>query len=116
MAECDVIFVVLYLVTGLGLQGENLTILAEVAGYVRTQGKPYIIAGDWNMETNEVAASGIQLYLHGVFRSARGPAPGGARTIDFCLVSEALGRTLELSWDPWSPWASPHTGVSGVLH
>ncbi|CAK0854444.1 unnamed protein product [Prorocentrum cordatum] len=78
MRDIDVVFVSLYLVTGLGLQGETTTTLAEVAGHVRSQGKPCVIAGDWNMEIDEVAESGIQTYLHGVFRAAPGEAPGGA--------------------------------------
>eukprot|EP00959_Pyramimonas_sp_CCMP1952_P202775 4241051-Pyramimonas_sp.AAC.1 len=67
------------------------------------------------MEIDEVAESGIQTYLHGVFRAAPEEAPGGARTIDYCLVSEALSTVLTLSWDSFSPWALPHTGLLGTL-
>ncbi|CAK0895948.1 unnamed protein product [Prorocentrum cordatum] len=84
MRYIDLFFVSLYSVTGFGLQGENTIVLAEVAGYVRSHGKPYVIAGDWDMEIDEVAESGSHTYLHGVFRAAPEEAPGGARTIDFC--------------------------------
>ncbi|CAK0868026.1 unnamed protein product [Prorocentrum cordatum] len=100
MRDIDVVFVTLHLVTGLGLQGEQAIILGEVAGSIRSQGKPSIIAGDRDMEIDEVAESGIHTCLHGVFRAAPEEAPGGAGTIGCCLCSEALSYALARQWDP----------------
>ncbi len=110
LAVMDVLVAVVYLAPDLGLQGANWVTLMELAGYIKQQGIPFIVVGDYNMEEGEMAPAGLPQYLTAVWRHPKGPVPGGHRPIDFALVSRSLDPVVDIAWDPNSPWAQPHTG------
>ena len=62
MAKIEIVFVVLYSVSGRGLQWQGVSMLTKVVGYVRSRGEPFVIAGDWNMEIGELSESGPRAY------------------------------------------------------
>ena len=59
MAKVDVLFVILSLSLHMGLEGSNYNTVLEVGAYVSSRGLPYVIMGDWNMTSEEVALSGL---------------------------------------------------------
>jgi hypothetical protein len=82
----------------------------ELADFVRQQGIPFVIVGDFNNEVEELAPAGLPKYLTAVWRRPKGAVPGGHRPIDSALVSQSLEALLDVDWDPKTPWAQPHSG------
>eukprot|EP00959_Pyramimonas_sp_CCMP1952_P311834 6526187-Pyramimonas_sp.AAC.1 len=60
MQRVDIIFIAVYLAPHLGISGSNFQILDEVGNYLKVQGKPCIIVGDWNNTIAEMQQSGLQ--------------------------------------------------------
>ncbi len=71
----DVLVVVVYLAPGLGLQGTNLITLQEVGMYIRAQGKPFALVGDFNMEIPELAPIQMDYFLGGRWLCPAEPLP-----------------------------------------
>ncbi len=85
----DILIIVLYLAPGLGLEGTNWVTLMECADFIRQQGIPFILVGDYNMIEEELAPAGLPKYLTAVWRHPKGEVPGGHRPIDLALVSQS---------------------------
>ncbi len=110
MSGYDVVFAVVYLAPGDGLQGSNYITLQEVGTYLKVMGAPFILAGDFNQTVEELLPCGPHAFLGAVWRSPPGGVPGGHRGIDHLLISRPLAARATLHWDLCGPWAQPHTG------
>ncbi len=107
----DVLFVVIYLAPGLGLEDTNLITLQEAGAYIRSMGLEFILTGDFNMTTDELDPLAMDTFLGGVWRRPDGEVPGGHRAIDLALISSSLAMGATLRWDGDGPWAAPHSGM-----
>ncbi len=73
----DVIFAVVYLAPGEGLQGANRITLQEVGTYLKVMGAPFILAGDFNLTVEELLPYGMHTFLTAEWRSPQaGPQAG----------------------------------------
>jgi hypothetical protein len=108
-AGYDILVVVVYLAPALGLQGTNLITLQEIGIFIRAQGKPYVLVGDFNMEIPELAPIQMDYFLGGRWLSPAEPPPGGHRTIDLVLLADCLIPGTTLTW-PSGPLELPALG------
>eukprot|EP00959_Pyramimonas_sp_CCMP1952_P423167 8864243-Pyramimonas_sp.AAC.1 len=70
--------------------------LAEIGGYLRLRGQPFIIMADWNMTLDEIGPACFDRYVQGEWVSA-GDHPSGEKLIDYMLVSTSLRHAVKLS-------------------
>ena len=115
------VVVVLYLVTGIGLAGQNLEILDELAIFLNAVGKPFVVLADWNFNPGDLKESGWLAAVGGTVVSSGRPTctqNGSASELDFAVFSRHWTGmpTVEL-YEDFVP--SPHTAVAlafpGVL-
>ena len=107
------IVVVLYLVSGVGLNEENLSILEMVASVLITLKKPFLIMADWNFEPKVLKESS---WCEGVGASIADPGRptclqgDAARVYDYVVYSSHfIAKPSAKLYDAWTP--SPHTAV-----
>jgi hypothetical protein len=111
----DVVVGAVYLAPNLCVQGSNWTTLMELADYLHVQGLPFIVTGDFNCEIGELELACLERFLGAEWVTPTGPVPGGHRAIDLVLASPCSRGILDMSWDPHSTWATPHTGFQVKL-
>eukprot|EP00959_Pyramimonas_sp_CCMP1952_P092906 1944074-Pyramimonas_sp.AAC.2 len=113
----EITFVAVYLNDSEGVVGTNGLILEELAGYLLTVAKHYIVMADWNMTPKDLWDSGWPSFVRGSIVTPPGEftnAGGSGRVLDFGVVSEHLTSLVTLALDFQGPWA-PHLGVFGKL-
>ena len=94
-----------YMVSGIGLTGENLIILGQLQMLTKMTGLPTIIAGDWQAEPHELAGTGwpqqvdmeiIAPEVHATCASGKG------RLLDYFVVTKGLlGAAHKPGFVPW---------------
>ena len=117
MKGYDVLFISVYMQTGVGPQGTNLHRMAQIAALVNTMAIEFVIAGDWNMTPDELRTSDFDQCISGTIvepGDAEFTCAQGGRTIDYCIVSRSLVGSFQLKVDKGAPW-SPHVGLVGRL-
>ena len=62
----------------IGPTGENLELLAELTALVRSLDGPWVIAGDWNMPPEALAATGWTRIIKGTIVATQLPTCNGA--------------------------------------
>jgi hypothetical protein len=96
MSGHDVVYAVVYLAPGEGLQGANHITLQEVGAFLQAKGAPFILAGDFNLTVEELLPYGMHTLLSAEWRFPPGGVPGGHRGIDLMLISRPLAATATL--------------------
>ena len=89
VAKGGVHFVSIYLIDSVGLNEANKLILQEVTAAVKSLKGPWVIAGDWNLSPEILAASGFLQMIGGALFSPADPTCNDNR-YDFFVVSKAL--------------------------
>eukprot|EP00972_Heterocapsa_arctica_P089960 13271853-Heterocapsa_arctica.AAC.1 len=81
-----------YMKDGLGLAGINLEILERIGRFTMLLNTPWILAGDWNMEPNNIAAAGWLHQFGGELVAPEGQtcSKGLGNTLDYFIVARAL--------------------------
>ena len=82
-------FISLYLIDTVGLNEANKLILEEVTVAVKSLKGPWVIAGDWNLSPETLAASGFLQMIGGALFSPADPTCNDNR-YGFFVVSKAL--------------------------
>ncbi|CAK0862233.1 unnamed protein product [Prorocentrum cordatum] len=108
-----------YLLSGVGLCQENLGALGRLAERLVTLGKPFVAAGDWNLEPSELADSPFLRRVRGaVVAPARGTCEPALRVLDYFVVSQHLvkarGEVLR-GWAVTPHWPAQLTIRSGDI-
>jgi hypothetical protein len=109
----------IYLWVGEGLSDRNLEILAKAAAVVLSHGGPWLIGGDFNMESSELSgASEILRRMKGVVVVPSGTTcksrPGGS-VIDYFVIDRRLQGSIEDCFADASMTSSPHDAVVLIL-
>ena len=68
MIKCgniDVVFITVYMDDGDSLTGANTRKYAQLAGFLTTLGKPWILTGDWKLEPPQLQSSYWLRYVGG---------------------------------------------------
>ena len=108
--------VTLYLFTGEGLSERNLTVLEQVAVFLLSLNTPVIVVGDWQNEPVDLFRNGWPQRLGLVLVNPPGltatcaTGKGGARLLDFFLVSASLSPAVNCFAVYTVPW-KPHIGL-----
>ena len=87
-----------YLVTGVGLNGENRNILHAIADSARGHGLAWLVGADWNMQPNELAGAAVVSKLRAKIIAPEDDtciAPACVRTIDYFLISDSLADAMK---------------------
>jgi len=107
------VVVVLYFISGVGLNDDNLRLLQTVTLVLAALGKPFCILADWNFEPATLVDSG---WLGSVVGSVVAPGRptctmlGSATEIDFGVFSaQWIVKPTASLFEPWTP--GPHTAV-----
>ena len=105
----------IYLWHSEGFSDRNWNILFAAIDAAKKYGGPFIIAGDFNLAPEQMAAQADFLRKSGV--SVRAPnavtcaGTGGGSEIDFCLIDSRIEHALEKIAVEHSFMASPHQAV-----
>jgi hypothetical protein len=84
------VVVVVYLVSGIGLVGDNLDLLNEIAATLHALGKPYIVIGDWNASPAELRDCNWLSAIAGNILATKDPTcimTNSSSIIDYAVVS-----------------------------
>ena len=84
----------LYLVTSIGLAGENMDILEYVSGLVGQFSEPFLIGADWNVEPEVLLASRWVDQIGGVLLASDSPTCGTSE-YDYFVASSFLSHRAE---------------------
>ena len=117
----DVILGGVYLTTGLGVAGRNVSKLSEMASFAATRAEPILWFGDWNVTPDELVASGALR----AFSPQRSMAPrvpdlpftctdGAGRILDFGLADARAAAVTSIPVKTQVPWGK-HVGLSFTL-
>ncbi|CAK0830548.1 unnamed protein product, partial [Prorocentrum cordatum] len=93
-----------YLITSIGLTGDNITLLAEVAALVGQHHAPFLSAGDWNVDADDLASSGWLDEIDGLLISSGVPTCGGNDDYDYFVVSRSVSCSLDRVWSKPKVW------------
>eukprot|EP00959_Pyramimonas_sp_CCMP1952_P365224 7648385-Pyramimonas_sp.AAC.1 len=104
------VLVDVYLHDKIGIAAANLDILFLVAERVRMIGRPYVIAGDFNNEPDDLRAAGVMDWFDAtIVGPGVGTCAPAGRQVDFFLVPEGL-EAVAVHVHPEVP-LSPHSVV-----
>ena len=99
--------------TGEGVGGRNAQILAYLAGVLEGLGKPWLLAGDWNIPVADLEASGWLQMVRGVtIKTGQITCTSGAgEELDYGVAAAGMEEALE-KVEVWTGAASrPHSPV-----
>jgi len=105
----------LYLVTGVGLNIDNVNILEKLAEHKRRHNLAWIAGADWNLEPGDLLKSGIADVLEAkplVPLTETCISPACVRTLDYFLVSRDLGQGMTIPVTDESAETRPHRPVA----
>ena len=114
VAKGGVHFISLYLIDTVGLNEANKLILEEVTVAVKSLKGPWVIAGDWNLSPETLAASGFLQMIGGALFSPADPTCNDNR-YDFFVVSKALSFAVVGAQRVDGVHMKPHRPVSLLL-
>ncbi len=87
--------------TSKGATSDNAGLLRSIGQRIRCQGEgwQFVVAGDFNMTPEQMAAAGFAEQLGGVIvkpSTTRGTCrtPTSSRTLDYCVMSDAMGMAV----------------------
>ena len=111
--SCAFVLLAVYFVASIGPTAENVTLLFQLASYLRLLGLPWVACGDWNMTASELESLGWLALVEGMPMLPQGATTtcaSGHRVIDFAVASytaRGLFAGCSLDWDgAWAPhWA-----------
>ena len=112
--RCAILLGSIYGVTSIGVVDENLELLTFIAEYVGSQELPFVLAGDWNFNPEDLEKLSWLEAVQSV--AVRGNVPTcGNNTYDFFVMSQTLDAfDCEVQTYEDSP-CSPHAYVSLTL-
>ncbi len=78
MKGYDIIITAVYLATGLGLQGSNVTVMQKIGVYLNATNQPFVVLGDFNidMTVDEIAPLEMETFLSVCWLSQGTEVPG----------------------------------------
>ena len=109
----------LYLQDSSGLSASpNSDILAHLFSFIKTLKFPWLVAGDFNVDAEEIRETTIPETLGARVVRVPGATVDSGRCLDFALVSRSLESLVHVraEWEvPWRPHAALHFTVSAGL-
>ena len=115
--ELDIFSV--YLHTATGISGDNIPLLADLGGRLRSSPRAWLAGGDWNISPETLLDSSFVDRCHGsIFATQAGQntcTQGSGSRIDFFVLHEPLGHAVQsLAIDRIAD-TSPHRPVDMVF-
>jgi len=104
----------IYLHDGMGLLAENLEILQRLGQFLVQRSEPYIVAGDWNVQPEEMQAARWAEMVGGqlVTPDRTTCTSGKGSTLDWLVVSQELANFVDSVKVLVSAPTSPHSPVA----
>ena len=109
-----VVAISVYMVTGIGLTGENLDIMGNLLEFVGALGHMWFIAGDFNMDPAELKEQGFIAKLGGVVAAPPWPTCGKA-LLDYVILAPTLANFVDKVEVLHTAPVGPHHPVRLVL-
>ena len=103
----DVLYIQLYLISGVGPKAENIMRLRTIFTYAISMGYYFILVGDWNMTPEELYSTGfIKKAKASIITVNHGlPTCRTGRCLDYVVASCALAPALsDFHFVPLAPW------------
>ena len=82
----------------------NAEILARLVAVIKHHSGQWLVAGDFNLSPQEVAATALVSELGGQLHTVGFPATHGGSELDFAIASSAIAGLISVALD----WSAPH--------
>ena len=106
------LIVPIYLHTGFGPHGGNLSVLANLGSFLRLSGKPFIVGGEWNLSPKALADCGVfdRVVAEVVDQEVDiNCTTGSGSYIDFFVVSSGMRGCVKAKGIDFT--AAPRVGI-----
>ena len=108
------VIIVAYLKDGVGMNSENLALVADMVAWILATGLPWFIAADWNMTPTELIQSAALRELHAEvivpMQCELTCSMGKGRMLDYVLTSRSLAPLIRVHPEYLAP-VKPHTAI-----
>jgi len=87
-----------YLESAVGMNSNNDALMRSIAGFVKAWGRPFVLAGDWNMSPKDLRDSGWPELLNAVVICTDEhtyEAAGHTSELDFFLVEKSIAHAVD---------------------
>ena len=80
--------------TSEGMSARQFDLLDEMCVYLVRYGRPYILAGDWNMDPNIIERSGILQRINGIIIATSTPTTTSGTRLDYFIIHKDLASLV----------------------